>query len=175
MTHPPASHRRPARLALVGQPNCGKSTLFNQITRLRQHIANYPGVTLEKKTGTCEIAGQRCEIVDLPGTYSLTAFSPEERVVRSYLMDAAPTLAVNVLDATNLRRGLHLTFELLDPVELLVLVDLVDRGGPPRGRRFAPPVARMRGGSPIWVVKRVSRWERWLLVVGRRPPRAVGP
>ena len=114
-------------LALVGQPNCGKSTLFNALTGLRQHIANYPGVTVEKKTGASTLGGRPCTVIDLPGTYSLTAFSPEERVVRSFLMTTPPDLVVSVVDATNLRRGLHLTFQILElGLPLVVVLNMSD-------------------------------------------------
>jgi len=76
-----ASIASPIRIALLGNPNTGKSTLFNRLTGKRQHIANYPGITVEKKTGLLEIEGQRFELIDLPGTYSLAASSPDERVV----------------------------------------------------------------------------------------------
>ncbi|SEQ46956.1 ferrous iron transport protein B [Ectothiorhodospira magna] len=101
-------------IALIGQPNCGKSTLFNALTGLRQHVANYPGVTVEKKQGPMHLGDRRLNLVDLPGTYSLTAFSPEERVVRSFLLDSPPTLGIHVLDAAQLQRGLSLTFQLLE-------------------------------------------------------------
>ncbi|MQX37183.1 ferrous iron transport protein B [Roseospira navarrensis] len=102
------------RVALAGQPNCGKSTLFNALTGLSQHIANYPGVTVDKKSGRYRDGALSVEMVDLPGTYSLTSFSLEERVARAFLRDEQPDLIVNVIDATNLRRGLYLTFQLLE-------------------------------------------------------------
>lgn len=129
----PTTHAPPVRLALLGQPNCGKSTLFNALTGLHQHVANYPGITLEKKSGRLAIDGRRFEVVDLPGTYSLTAFSPEERVVRGFLLDTAPALTINVVDATNLRRSLHLTIQALEMGLPLVLVlnmaDVARRNG----------------------------------------------
>ncbi|MEX5726752.1 ferrous iron transport protein B [Rhodovulum iodosum] len=101
-------------VALAGQQNAGKSTLFNMLTGMTQHIANYPGVTVDKKSGRYEHGGQTVEVVDLPGCYSLTAFSLEERVARAFLLDDRPDVVVNVLDASNLRRGLPLTFQLLE-------------------------------------------------------------
>ncbi len=115
------------RVALVGQQNCGKSTLFNLLTGLSQHIANYPGVTVEKKFGTFSHDGGTIEVIDLPGCYSLTAFSLEERVVRSVLLEDRPDLVVNVLDAANLRRGLLLTFQLLEMgVPVIVALNMMD-------------------------------------------------
>ncbi|MBB4285924.1 ferrous iron transport protein B [Roseospira goensis] len=121
------------RVALAGQPNCGKSTLFNALTGVQQHIANYPGVTVDKKSGVYRDDGLTVEVVDLPGTYSLTAFSLEERVARRFLREAQPDVLVNVVDATTLRRGLYLTFQLLElgfPVVVaLTMTDVADRRG----------------------------------------------
>ncbi|SNY93156.1 ferrous iron transport protein B [Cohaesibacter sp. ES.047] len=102
------------KVALAGQQNAGKSTLFNLLTGARQHVANYPGVTVDKKYGRYSYGGASVLAVDLPGTYSLTSFSLEERVARDYLIKERPDVAVNVVDASNLRRSLHLTFQLLE-------------------------------------------------------------
>ncbi|MFP4035339.1 MAG: ferrous iron transport protein B [Desulfovermiculus sp.] len=104
-----------AVVALAGQPNCGKSTVFNMLTGARQHVANYPGVTVEKKTGIFSVQGQSYEVVDLPGTYALTSYSLEERVTRDFLFSHAPDLVVGVVDASNLTR--HLAF-LLQVMEM---------------------------------------------------------
>lgn len=100
------------RIGLLGNPNTGKSTLFNRLTGLRQHIANYPGITVEKKTGRMALGGREIEVIDLPGTYSLAAASPDERVVMDVLGGRnghdAPDLLVCVVDATNLKRNLFL-------------------------------------------------------------------
>ena len=77
-------------VALAGQPNCGKSTVFNALTGASQHVANYPGVTVEKMTGSYMDEGRKIEVVDLPGTYSLTSYSPEERVSRDFLLHENP-------------------------------------------------------------------------------------
>ncbi|WP_026379244.1 ferrous iron transport protein B [Afifella pfennigii] len=120
-------------VALAGQQNAGKSTLFNALTGVSQHIANYPGVTVDKKSGAYREHGARVEVVDLPGTYSLTCFSPEERVVRRFLEEERPEVVVNVLDASNLRRGLCLTLQLIELGQPLVLVlnmmDVAERRG----------------------------------------------
>jgi ferrous iron transport protein B len=100
--------------ALAGQPNAGKSTVFNMLTGARQHVANYPGVTVEKKTGAYSHNGSKVELVDLPGTYSLTSYSLEERVAREFLLTEAPSAVINVIDASNLKRHLNLTFQLLE-------------------------------------------------------------
>jgi ferrous iron transport protein B len=112
-----------ALLALAGQPNCGKSTVFNSLTGASQYVANYPGVTVEKMTGSYRYDGTKVEVVDLPGTYSLTSYSPEERVSRDFLLHEKPSVVVNVADASNLRRHLYLTFQLLE-MEVPLVVDL---------------------------------------------------
>jgi ferrous iron transport protein B len=110
-----AARTRPVRIALLGNPNTGKSTLFNRLTGLRQHIANYPGITVEKKTGAMVLGGRQIELIDLPGTYSLAAASPDERVVMDALGGRfghkAPDLIVCVVDATNIKRNLFLVSE----------------------------------------------------------------
>ena len=114
-------------VALAGQQNAGKSTLFNALTGLQQHIANYPGVTVDKKSGYYSHAGQRVEVVDLPGTYALTSFSPEERVSRDFLIGEQPDVIVNVVDAANLERSLMLTFQLMALNRPIVLaLNMVD-------------------------------------------------
>ncbi|TCO71643.1 ferrous iron transport protein B [Rhodovulum euryhalinum] len=114
-------------VALAGQQNAGKSTLFNLLTGLTQHIANYPGVTVDKKSGRYSHKGQSVEVVDLPGCYSLTSYSPEERVAREFLLNDRPDMVVNVLDASNLRRGLPLTFQLLEMgVPVVVALNMMD-------------------------------------------------
>ncbi|MDL2259553.1 ferrous iron transport protein B [Deltaproteobacteria bacterium OttesenSCG-928-K17] len=119
--------------ALAGQPNCGKSTIFNAITGARQHVANYPGVTVEKKTGRFRVDAQTVELVDLPGTYSLTSYSLEEKVSRDFIIRSAPDLIVNVVDASNLKRNLYLTLQLLEmerPVAMsLNMMDVAKRRG----------------------------------------------
>jgi ferrous iron transport protein B len=120
-------------IALAGQPNCGKSTVFNALTGASQHVANYPGVTVEKMIGWYKHNGHKVEVVDLPGTYSLTSYSPEERVSRDFILHEKPSVAVNVMDASNLKRCLYLTFQLLEmeiPVVLnLNMMDVVKKRG----------------------------------------------
>ena len=110
-------------VALAGQPNCGKSTVFNALTGASQHVANYPGVTVEKMTGSYRDDDRKIEVVDLPGTYSLTSYSPEERVSRDFLIQEKPSVVINVVDASNLKRNLYLTFQLLE-MEIPLVLDL---------------------------------------------------
>ena len=104
---------RTINVAICGNPNCGKTTIFNAITGLRQKVANYPGVTVEKKEGACVHGDCRITFVDLPGTYSLTAFSQEERVTRDFILHDRPDVVVDVIDASNVERHLYLTTHLM--------------------------------------------------------------
>ncbi len=114
-------------IALAGQPNSGKSTIFNSLTGSRQHVANYPGVTVDIKTGYFSSGGTKVAVADLPGTYSLTSYSQEERVARDFLLHEKPDLVVNVVDASNLKRNLYFTFQLLEMgVPLLIDLNMAD-------------------------------------------------
>ena len=109
-----AERRKTIKVALVGNPNCGKTSLFNIASGSHEHVGNYSGVTVDAKTGTFEQGGYRFELVDLPGTYSLSAYSPEELYVRQNLIDDTPDVVINVVDASNLQRNLYLTTQLID-------------------------------------------------------------
>ena len=101
------------RIALAGNPNCGKTTMFNDLTGARQYVGNWPGVTVEKKEGKYK-ANKDVIITDLPGVYSLSPYSPEEIVTRDYLLDGRPDAVINLVDATNLERNLYLTTQIFD-------------------------------------------------------------
>src|SRR5512133_54243 len=101
-------------IALAGNPNCGKTTLFNALTGARHHVGNWPGVTVERRSGTVEQEGSTLEVVDLPGTYSLAARSEDERVAAKFLASPEVDLVLNVLDASNLERNLYLSTQLLE-------------------------------------------------------------
>jgi len=114
-------------IALAGNPNAGKTTLFNALTGSRQHVGNYPGVTVEKKEGICLYQGHTINIVDLPGTYSLTAYSVEEVVAREYLLREKPDAIVNIVDAANLERNLYLTCQFLEMgVPVILALNMID-------------------------------------------------
>ena len=114
-------------VALAGNPNAGKTTIFNALTGARQHVGNYPGVTVEKKEGFVDQDGVRFRIVDLPGTYSLSAASPEEVVARDYLVGAKPDVVLQVVDASNLERNLFLTTQLMElRVKLVIALNMID-------------------------------------------------
>lgn len=114
-----ASHT--INLALIGNPNCGKTSLFNIASGAREHVGNYSGVTVDAKSGYIDYKGYRFNIVDLPGTYSLTSYSPEELYVRRYLKEQTPDVIVNVVDSSNLERNLYLTTELIDMDRSMVI------------------------------------------------------
>ena len=113
--------------ALMGNPNCGKTTIFNQITGMHQHVGNWPGKTVEKKVGYYNYQGFELEIVDLPGTYSLTAFSMEEVISRDFILDEQPDAIINVVDSCNLERNLYLTVQILElGVPLVLVLNMTD-------------------------------------------------
>lgn len=101
-------------IALAGNPNCGKTSIFNILTKTRQHVGNWPGVTVEKKEGTLKYKKNEYKVVDLPGTYSLGAYSEDEVIARNYIINDKPDVVINVVDATNLERNLYLTLQLLE-------------------------------------------------------------
>jgi ferrous iron transport protein B len=113
--------RRTITVALIGNPNCGKTTLFNFASGAKEHVGNYSGVTVDAKEGRFEYNGYSFKIVDLPGTYSLAAYSPEEVYVRRYLRTETPDVIVNVVVASNLERNLYLTTELIDMDRSMVI------------------------------------------------------
>ena len=102
------------KIALAGNPNSGKTSIFNALTGSRQKVGNYPGVTVEKRTGHASYRGYDIEFIDLPGTYSLTAYSTDEKVARDYILDYRPDVIINVVDSGNLERNLYLTTQLLE-------------------------------------------------------------
>lgn len=106
--------RKVIKVALVGNPNCGKTSLFNIASGSHEHVGNYSGVTVDAKEGVFEYGGYHFNLVDLPGTYSLSAYSPEELYVRRNLVDDMPDVVVNVVDSSNLHRNLYLTTQLID-------------------------------------------------------------
>ena len=106
--------RNTINVALVGNPNCGKTSLFNFASGAHERVGNYSGVTVDAKYGWAEFEGYRFELVDLPGTYSLSAYSPEELYVRKQLVEKTPNVVINVIDASNLERNLYLTTQLID-------------------------------------------------------------
>ncbi|MGC8698125.1 MAG: FeoB small GTPase domain-containing protein, partial [Halothiobacillus sp.] len=117
-------------VGLIGNPNCGKTTLFNALTGLKQKVGNWPGVTVDRKTGNFEVGADQIELVDLPGTYSLDAASSaslDEAIAREYALSGEADVIINILDASNLERNLYLTTQLLEMrVPLILAVNMLD-------------------------------------------------
>jgi ferrous iron transport protein B len=113
--------------ALAGNPNAGKTTLFNRLTGARQHVGNYPGITVDRKEGYISFDSQDITLVDLPGTYSLTAYSIEELVARDFLVNERPQVVINIVDASNLERNLYLTTQFLElGVPIVIALNMID-------------------------------------------------
>ncbi len=149
MTTHPDHPTSPITVALAGNPNSGKTTIFNALTGAHQHVGNYPGVTVEKIEGARHHRGRTIGIVDLPGTYSLTAFTPEERVARDFLLEERPDAVVDVVDASNLERHLYLAVQLLEMgVPLLLAFNMSDVARR-RGLEFDLPLLSRLLGVPI--------------------------
>ena len=115
------------QVALVGNPNCGKTTLFNRVTNSKEHVGNYTGVTVDSKIASFRHKGYLFNLVDLPGTYSLTSFSPEELFTRNYIIDETPDIVLNVIDSSNLERNMFLTTQLIDmDIKVVVALNMYD-------------------------------------------------
>ena len=113
--------------ALAGNPNCGKTALFNALTGSTAHVGNWPGVTVDKREGVCKKGGEAVNIVDLPGIYSLSPYTPEEVISRNYILNEHPYGIINIVDATNLERNLYLTTQLLEmDVPVIVALNMMD-------------------------------------------------
>ena len=121
------------RIALAGNPNAGKTTVFNALTGENQHVGNWPGKTGERATGRFWHKGYEVEVIDLPGTYSLSSYSPEEEIARDYIVHEKPDVVVDVVDASNLERNLYLTVQILETgapmILLLNMGDIANRRG----------------------------------------------
>lgn len=115
------------RFALAGNPNCGKTTLFNSLTGSTAHVGNWPGVTVDKKEGTYKKCAEPISIVDLPGIYSLSPYTPEEVISRNYILEEKPDCVINIVDATNLERNLYLTTQIMEiDVPMIIALNMMD-------------------------------------------------
>ncbi|MCP4458116.1 MAG: GTP-binding protein, partial [Cytophagales bacterium] len=122
-----AKKGKSVNVALVGNPNCGKTTLFNSASNSRAKVGNYGGVTIDTHEAKFELDGYTLNITDLPGTYSLTAYSPEELFVREHIVDSHPDIVINVVDASNLKRNLYLTTQLIDmDIKVIIALNMYD-------------------------------------------------
>src|SRR5690348_17267236 len=140
---------RPVSIALAGNPNCGKTTLFNALTGARHHVGNWPGVTVEKRSGAFTVDGLRFEVVDLPGCYSLSARSEDERIAAQHLAESEVDLILNVLDASNLERNLFLTTQLLELGKPMVFVLNMMDDAERRGISIDLPTLETLLGGPV--------------------------
>ena len=114
------------RFALAGNPNSGKTTLFNSLTGSTAHVGNWPGVTVDRREGTYKKLGEPIQIIDLPGIYSLSPYTAEEVISRNYILDEKPDCVINIVDATNLERNLYLTTQLLEiDVPVVVAINMM--------------------------------------------------
>jgi ferrous iron transport protein B len=136
-------------IALAGNPNAGKSTIFNALTGSRQHVGNWPGKTVEKKEGLWQDNQNKFQVVDLPGTYSLTAYSAEEVIARNFIVDQHPDVVVTVVDAANLERNLYLAVQILEmKVPVVVALNMSDVAKS-RGIKIDVPRLSLALESPV--------------------------
>ena len=136
--------------ALAGNPNAGKTTIFNILTGLHQHTGNWPGKTVEKKQGQIKHAGATISLVDLPGAYSLTAYSPEEIIARDFIIEERPDVVINVVDASNLERNLYLTVQILElDVPVVLALNMMDDLKNNGGRIDTERLSQLLGDVPV--------------------------
>jgi ferrous iron transport protein B len=141
-----AGHDNTFTIALAGNPNCGKTSLFNALTGARQHVGNWPGVTVEKKEGACRHDGANLHVVDLPGAYSLRAYSAEEIVTRDFIVRERPDVVVNIVDCSNFERNLYLTTQLLElGVPLVLAFNMWDMAAAQHIEIDVPMLSQMLG------------------------------
>ena len=141
--------RKQFKIALAGNPNCGKTCIFNSLTGARQHVGNYPGVTVESKSGSFKLNDLEIELVDLPGVYSLSSSSPEEDVVFTELTKPGIDLIVNVIDSTIPQRSLYLTTQLAElHIPMLLAFNMSD-DAKKKGLKFDIPKFERYFGSPV--------------------------
>lgn len=153
-----------ATIALAGNPNVGKSTVFNALTGARQHVGNWPGKTVEKKEGTWTHQGKAYTIVDLPGTYSLTAFSMEEIIARDFIIGARPDAVVVVIDAANLERNLYLVVQIIEMgVPVIVALNMTDIA---TSKGLKINVEKLARGLNVPIVPMVARNEQGIEALG---------
>ncbi len=164
--------RKVITVALVGNPNCGKTTLFNHASGAKEHVGNYSGVTIESKEGNFTHKGYHFNIVDLPGTYSASAFSPEELFVRKHIIEEKPDIIINVIDTSNLERNLFLTTQLVDmDVKIVAALNMYDeferkgdqfnyeKLGMMMGIHFVPTISSKRQGIDLLFDKVIEVYE----------------
>ena len=138
------------KVAVAGNPNAGKTTVFNALTGLRQHVGNWPGKTVECKSGSFRHRGHKVEVIDLPGTYSLTAYSVEEVIARDFILQEKPDVVVVVVDASNLERNLYLVVQNLElQTNLILAMNMIDRADSLGYQIDVDELSRCLGGIPV--------------------------
>lgn len=151
-------------IALAGNPNSGKTTVFNNLTGAHQHVGNWPGVTVEKKEGTCSYKGYNIKVVDLPGVYSLTAYSPDEVVARNFIVEEKPDAVVDIVDASNLERNLYLAVQLLEMgARLIVALNMMDEANSRNYRINVEGLSRLIGAPVVPMVAKRNQGTMELL------------
>lgn len=152
------------RVALVGNPNCGKTSLFNLLSGGHEHVGNYSGVTVDAKEGYLEYGGYHITLVDLPGTYSLSAYSPEELYVRKNLVEDVPDVVINVVDAANLERNLYLTTQLIDmDLRIVLALNMYDELRKSGDKLDASLLGQLLGMPVVPTVSRTGEGKQQLL------------
>jgi small GTP-binding protein len=142
--------KREIVIALAGNPNSGKTTVFNNLTGARQHVGNWPGVTVEKKEGNCSFREHNIKVIDLPGVYSLTAYSPDEVVARNFIIDEKPDVVVDIVDASNLERNLYLAVQIMEMgVPLIIALNMMDEAQSRRYKIDIEAISKEMGVSVI--------------------------
>ena len=145
--------KREIVIALAGNPNSGKTTVFNNLTGAKQHVGNWPGVTVEKKEGNCSFRGYSIKVVDLPGVYSLTAYSPDEVVARNFVIDEKPDVVVDIVDASNLERNLYLAVQIMEMgAPLIIALNMMDEAESRRYKIDIEAISQEMGVSVIPMV-----------------------
>jgi small GTP-binding protein len=151
-------------VALAGNPNSGKTTVFNNLTGARQHVGNWPGVTVEKKEGSCSFSGYDIKVVDLPGVYSLTAYSPDEVVARNFIIDENPDVVVDIVDASNLERNFYLAVQIMEMgVPLILALNMMDEVEAKRYRIDLKAISQEIGLPVVPMVANRNKGTRELL------------
>jgi len=151
-------------IALAGNPNSGKTTVFNNLTGAHQHVGNWPGVTVEKKEGLCRYKGYDIKVVDLPGVYSLTAYSPDELVARNFIVEGKPDVVVDIVDASNLERNLYLAVQLLEMgAQVIVALNMMDEANSRKYRIDVEGLSHLLGAPVVPMVANRNRGTAELL------------